>query len=325
MHDPKLLNVLVETVRTGSFTGAADVLHCSPGAVSKSIGRLERDLGVRLFHRTTRQICLTDEGRQIHEAAAAGFASLERIDDIAAVARGEVSGTIRAVMGVAVGRFDVIPALGKFLECHPRLNVEVALTDQTPDIIAKGYDVALRYGEPEDSRYISRRLCSISLALVASPAYLRTHGKPERPEDIPFHQCIGVQFAGETFGWRFARNDMRGRASFSHMPSGRLRISNQPEAVLEAVLDGLGIAVVHEMAARQHIASGDLQTLLPSWTVDADVPGGTDVYLTYPHRDHMPLRLRTFIDFLVETVGRHEPARALATSRFQAPVRTLVA
>lgn len=303
MHDLRLLNTFAQAVRSRSFTTAAQVLKCSPGAISKNIARLERDIGVRLFNRTTRQLSLTCEGQQFYDAVTRSLTELERIDDIVAHARGRVEGVVRLAIGAAFGKLQVLPALTRLLDKHRGLTLEVAFSDDPGDLVAHGYDLAVRCGKPDDSRYICRRLCGLPLMLVASPGYVERYGMPTHPSDLDTRECVNNRHGEENCSWIFTPPAGSADEPVRIDPKGRLVITRQVEANVVAAVAGFGPTVIDTYAAQPHLDAGALVQLLPDWRVEASIEGGSDIYLVYPHRDHLPLRVRTTIDFIADECG----------------------
>lgn len=300
MHDLRLLTAFAQAAQSGSFTAAAQVLRCSPGAVSKNIARLEQDIGIRLFNRTTRQLCLSTEGEQFYQVVRRSLAELERADDIVLAARQRIEGTVRLIVGGAFGKYQVLPSLSRLLERHPGLQLEVAISDDPGDLVARGYDLAVRCGSPGDSRYICRRLGRLPLRLVASPGYVDRHGAPKHPAELQQHNCVNVRHGDQNCAWAFSPPPGSAERVVKVVPQGRLLIIEQMEAIVAAAVGGFGLTVIDKFAAAPHLANGSLVELLPEWGVESCIEGGSDIYLVYPHRDYVPLRVRTVIDFLVD-------------------------
>lgn len=310
MHDLRLLSAFAQAARSGSFTGAARVLHCSPGAISKNVARLEHDLGIRLFNRTTRQLNLTEEGAEFYAAISRSLAELERAEDVAAAARGRVEGTVRASMGGTFCKFQILPRLPRLLERHPLLKLELAFNDDSGDLVANGHDISIRVGAQDDSRYICRRLHSLPLTLVASSGYVERHGAPTHPDDLLDRECINVRHGETECGWDFRRKGLRDQAPIRIEPVSRLVITEQVEAIVTAALSGFGPTVIDCYAARPHLDAGTLVELLPDWQVESAIAGGSDLYIVYPHREYLPLRVRAVIEFLVDEFGDTAPRPA---------------
>src|SRR6218665_867844 len=203
MHDLRQLTIFAQAARSGSFTVAAQILNCTPGAVSKSVARLEQDVGIRLFNRTTRQLSLTTEGEAFRDAVFKSLEKLDRADDVAARARDCVDGMVRIAVGGSFGKSQVLPALFHLLNEHRELNFEIACSDDAGDLIANGFDLAIRCGAPQDSRYICRKLLSLPLRLVASAGYVERFGAISHPSDLNNRECINVRYGDAICTWRF--------------------------------------------------------------------------------------------------------------------------
>lgn len=185
----------------GSYTAAARVLGVSPSAVSKSVQRLEQNLGLRLFSRTTRSLTLTTEGRDLHQRALRLITEAEAIEQAAAAARSEPIGQLKVTAPLPIGVHILAPLLPRFRKLHPKVSVDLRLGDQFVDLIEEGVDVAIRVGDLADSRLISRRLAPHDACVYGSPKYLEERGVPRRPEDLADHDCVNFRFqsSGQTF------------------------------------------------------------------------------------------------------------------------------
>ena len=191
---PGLL-AFVETAASGSLTAAADRLDLTPAAVSKSLGRLEEQLGVRLFNRSTRRLAITPEGQRFLVDARAALRLLDQaVAGVAQFAR-EPAGRVRISVGTAFGRRWVLPALPAITDRYPQLAIDVDLDNRPVDLVAEGYDIGIRGGLIKDSSLIARRICALPLVLVASPAYLERAGVPTSPEALRAHRGAAVRFA----------------------------------------------------------------------------------------------------------------------------------
>ena len=303
MHDLRLLAAFAQAARSGSFTVAAQILHCSPGAVSKNIARLEQEVGIRLFNRTTRRLSLTEEGSEFFYAVQRSLDELQRADDIVAAARDHVEGVVRLAVGGTFGKTHVLPALARLMERHRALNLEIAFSDDPGDLISRGYDLAVRCGAPQDSRIICRRLISLPLKLVASPGYVERTGLPSHPYDLFRRDCINVRHRDANCAWIFVPSTGAGTAAVRIDPPARVMILDHAEALVATALGGFGPTVIDAFTAHPHLDAGTLVELLPGWRVEASIEGGGDVYLVYPHRDYLPLRIRAVIDFLIDEFG----------------------
>ena len=281
----------VSIVEHGSVTKAAEVLGLPRPTVSKRLARLEERLGVRLLHRTTRRMKLTEQGELLHErargvvhAARDAEAAVRRID-------GVPRGLLRVLVPPRVPETVFTQWLAEFLDAYAEVSLDVVGTDAHVDLVAEGFDVALRYGEFNDPSLVSRTLVVNSEIAVASPAYLETRGTPATADDLAEHDCI-IGYRGTSVpnprwplldgGWV----DVAGRLTTNH---GGLS--------LEAANRGLGIALVIDRAAHEHLASGELVWVLP------EIVGRRDhARLVYPDREFLDPKVRAFIDFIVSRV-----------------------
>jgi len=294
--DTRSLETLRAVVESGSFSAAAQVLRVTPAAISKLVARLEAELGIRIFNRSTRQIGLTAEGEALYRAVAR---HLDGLHDAVEEARRQLvapAGIVRASIARSFGKSFLIPQLGQFLEENPEIDLDVVFDDVPRDLIAHGFDVGIRYGVPNDSRYISRRLDTPALCVVASPAYLARRGQPAAPQDLAAHDCVTTSIGTHRTAWRFTPPG--GGTEIVIRPTGRFNIADQLDGVLDGALAGLGVTVVHASAVRGHIEQGELAVLFPDYAVGSSAPGGATVHLLYPHRNYLPARVRRFIDFV---------------------------
>jgi DNA-binding transcriptional LysR family regulator len=212
------LLAFVEAATTGSLTAAADRLGVTPAAVSKSLARLEEQLGVRLLHRSTRRLALTEEGAGFLDKARLALRALDdAVADVSQAARAP-AGRVRISVGVAFGRRWVLPLLPALTARHRQLSIELDLDNRPVDLVAEGFDIGIRGGVIEDSSLVARRICRLPLVLVASPAYLREAGVPTSVEDLRQHRCAAVRYSGSTPSpWCFRRSTGGRRIEFIPM------------------------------------------------------------------------------------------------------------
>jgi DNA-binding transcriptional LysR family regulator len=309
MDDMKHLVAFVRVARSGSFTAAAAELGLSTAAVSKIVSRLERRLATRLFTRSTRQLALTAEGRLFLEKVEAALAQLDEAEALLLEARKEPAGTLRLWTSVAIGKDHVLPMLAEFLERWPKVSVDIRCDDHVPNLIASGYDLAIHHASLGRGTSVMKRLADLSLALVASPAYLERRGVPSKPEDLVDHECVATRSSAvPTPRWEFRRRHTRaGRtATAIVVPRGRVTISEQYDAVLNAALCGLGVTLVFAHSVIRYLESGHLKILLPDWQPHAGASLETNkVYLWYPTRAYIPYNVRVLVDFLTSRFREH--------------------
>lgn len=249
----------------GSYTAAARSLGISPSAVSKSVQRLERQLGLSLFTRTTRSLTLTAEGRELHERALRLLRDAEEIEQIATAARAEPSGTLRIAASLPIGIHLVAPSLSSFRRRYPAITVDMRLDDHVVDIVDQGIDVAVRLGDLTDSRLLSRRLAPLRLGAFAAPSYLAARGTPGHPDDLAEHDTVNLRFqnTGTLFRWPFRLGDRE----IEIVPSSGV-IVDASEAVIATVAAGGGIGIIAAFIAEPLVARGELVPVLREYAVE---------------------------------------------------------
>jgi DNA-binding transcriptional LysR family regulator len=281
--------LFLRVLDAGSISAAARQLDLSVAVASKRLQRLERELGVRLLHRTTRQLRATPEGAVL---AAQGRVLVEDLEALTGSLRqtgNEVSGVLRLTTSLSFGRQFISPLLPKFLAQHPRVKVSISLSDEKVDLVSAGFDLAIRIGVLEDSALIARKLAANRRVLCAAPAYLQKYGAPQTPADLEQHQCLlltGVQRQSEV--WRLTHRDGE---EVSVRGQGPLE-SNSGDALRDAAIEGLGIALHSSWHVADDLRAGRLQQVLPEWSL---VNG---IYAVMPQRRLLPPRVRVFIEFL---------------------------
>jgi len=285
------LPVFVRAVREGSFSAAARVLGLTPSAVSKQIGRLEDQLSVRLFNRTTRRLSLTEEGAAFFERASRILSDLEdaaaAVSSLHTVARGR----LRVTMPTAFGVIHLLPALPAYLARHPAVTLEIDLNDRFVNMVEEGFDLALRVGDLEDSSLIGRRLAANRRVMAAAPSYLAGRAAPRQPDDLAEHNCLIYTYRPQRNDWRLV--DAAGEERVITV-AGNLE-TNNPMMLRAAALAGLGIVLLPLWIIGPDIKAGRLQRVLP----DCHWPDSA-IQAVYPPGRHLSARVRSFVDFLVE-------------------------
>jgi LysR family transcriptional regulator for bpeEF and oprC len=278
----------------GSFARAADRLGIGRSAVSRSVQKLESQLGVRLFLRTTRSTSLTREGELFYRNCHPGVERVVRaLEDMRDLREGPPRGQLRISATVGFGRHVVAPLLNGFRAHYPDIAIDLLLDDRTLDFSADRVDVAFRTGRLEDSQVIAKLLIPMPMLVCASPAYVRAHGLPRRVEDLAGHTCINLRTAsGRIFEWEFK---VDGRIQ-KLLPSSTYTF-NDAELVLRAVLDGHGIAQFGGCQISEHLRNGRLIACLAPYA-----PDDRANYLCYLSRHQLPTRIRVFIDYMTTAV-----------------------
>lgn len=286
------LLAFVEAATAGSLTAAAERLEVTPAAVSKSLARLEAQLGVRLLHRSTRRLSLTDEGSGFLAKARLALRALDdAVEEVSQAAR-VPAGRVRISVGIGFGRRWVLPLLPALTRQHPALSIELDLDNRPVDLVAEGFDIGIRGAVVEDSSLVARRICRLPVVLVASPAYLKQAGVPQSIDDLSQHRGAVVRYAGgSAIGWRFRRP---GGRRVELMPEAALMISD-PEALLDVALGHAGIAQVGLHHALPYLRSGRLKLVLP----ELHDSGEREIVLHYPHRQFLAPRVRVVVDALL--------------------------
>jgi DNA-binding transcriptional LysR family regulator len=292
MDELKALDTLARVVHAGSFRQAAMEMGVAPQATSKAVRQLEAHFGVRLLHRTTRQLSLTEEGAQLIAQIAPALHSIRQAVEGLKDARQAVSGVLRVTAPRSVGRHFVLPLMPKFMSRHPALRVEFELEDRMSDAVLDRVDVGFRMGPAVAQQVVARRLLDIHQWVCAAPSYIERHGRPRHWADLARHRCTGFRQAssGRVMPWEFSR---QGETVYTDvMPH---LVINDVDAELDAVLGGAGIGQVPAYIAQPHVEAGRLVHLLKGHATERI---GFHIY--YPQRSQMPQRVRTFIDFMIE-------------------------
>ncbi len=290
------LGVLGAVIETGSFARAGESMGLTQSAVSRAVARLEQRVGIRIFHRTARSISLTEEGKRFYENVAPHLSAIEDAAIEAGGASIKVHGRLRVNVDGACGQFLITPKTQAFLSIHPGLTLEIMVRDRIGDLIAEGFDAAIRFGLPEPSSLICRKLFETPVLTCASPEYLATNGIPSHPKDIEKgHQCILMRDprTGRPFRWDFIRGKKKVRVA----ASGQLMV-NSTGALLGACLGGQGIAQVLGVYSTEYIATGRLIRLFPEWG-DETFP----LYAYHHSPQFMSARVREFLNYVVKLMN----------------------
>ncbi|HEX3379703.1 MAG TPA: LysR family transcriptional regulator [Paraburkholderia sp.] len=298
--DERMLNgmgVLTAIVDCGSFAAAGVALDMSQSGVSRSVARLEARLGIRLFDRTTRSVTLTDEGRRFYEQIVPLLGGLEEAAACAAQGASAVRGRLRVNMDPFFSRLVLGPRLGGFIDKHPDLQLELVTREQLGDMVADGFDIAIRFGDPPLSTLVARKLLDTRILTVAAPSYLKKHGKPANPGELEDGRHLCIRFRDPLTGYPLSWEFQRGRKKLALTPQGRLTV-NDVGTLHSVCIAGQGIAQILALGAESLLASGKLIELFPDWG-DAVHP----LHALYPSRHRPPAKVRAFLDFIVSLTG----------------------
>jgi len=281
-------------VAEGNFAKAADRLGIGRSAVSRSVQKLEDQLGTRLFVRTTRHTTLTGEGERFYRNCHPGVERIvQALDDMRELRQGPPSGRLRVCATVGFGRKVVAPLLAGFRARYPDISVDLLLDDGPTDFSTDRIDVSFRNGRMEDSQVIARQLIPMQMLLCASPGYVARQGLPRGIDDLAGHRCINFRLAsGRVYEWEFKV----GGHVRKFAPRAMLAF-NDADLVLQAVLDGAGIAQMAGYQICDHLRAGTLVACLPQ-----HAPDDRGHYICYLSRQHLPARIRVFIDYMTEHI-----------------------
>lgn len=284
----------IAVVTEGSFARAADRLGIGRSAVSRNVQKLEGQLNVRLLRRTTRSTALTREGDIFYTSCHAGIDRIvQAVEEMSDLRSGPPRGHLRISSPIGFGRKVVAPLLHEFQAAYPDVSIDMILTDQSPDFTSGRVDVAFLDGRMADADIIARQIIPMHVGVFASPGYAAKHGLPRTMEDLADHECINMRMgSGRVFEWNFK---VDGQAR-KFMPQARLTY-NDCELVLHAVLDGRGIAQMPGYLVSEVLRSGALVPCLMQ-----HAPDDRGHYICYLSRQHMPQRMRVFIDFMTARI-----------------------
>ena len=317
MNQVRAMAIFVRAAALGSLRKAAVDQGISPQAASHALMQLEKELGIRLFHRTTRKLSLTEEGQRLLENVAPALATLASAIDDARRAKDDIAGPLRVSAPAALGHSMLWPSILAFAAQYPDVQLDVRFDDHFTDLVADRADVGFRGGSPPAGGAIARRLLPIQLIVCAAPAYIERHGMPASVDDLAQHRCTGYRRAntGKLAPWEFLIGD-----EIVFRDIAPALCANEIDAETTAVLSGLAIGQLGSFTAAAHIRAGRLVPLLARHVTQRE-----SVYIYYRHRTEQPLRVRTFIDFMVARLAGNrdyylEPAE-LRAARGARPAR----
>ncbi len=296
LPDLEGLAVFAKVAEFHSFARAAAELKLSKPTVSKAVSRLEQRLGTTLFNRTSRQLSLTEAGRRLLARATAMLAEGEAAESEALLQSQAPRGLLRIAAPMSFGVLHLAPLLPLFFRDYPEVSIDLHLSDELVDIVGEGFDAAIRIAALPDSSLLARRLCGMPVYLVASPAYLKAHGRPKHPMHLGEHLGITYSYQLRQGVWQFRKKS--GEVA-TVRPSGPLRVNNG-EAMLPSIIAGIGIGMLPEFIVREALAKKQVEILLPEWSL----PEGAVYWLT-PPGGPKPQRVTVMGDFLAKQLGRN--------------------
>ncbi|MEH6448104.1 MAG: LysR family transcriptional regulator [Oleispira sp.] len=294
-----LIRTFIKVADLGSFSKAAQVLNLAPSSITRSINKLEAELNVRLFKRSTRALVLTEEGHQFYPRAEKLLEDADGLISSMQGTRSEPEGTLRISVFEGFGRAFISPLLPEFLSRYPKLKIEIELDNQIVDLTNENVDLGIRIGLPADSNLNARLLLANTTVLCASPHYLEQQGIPSKPEDLAQHNCLILNRDRQRTNWYF-RNSLKDFKKIS--VAGNLT-SKGGTPLLEAAVNHGGIVLLSSWMVDKLIAEGKLVQCLPEWQGSLFEESSGVIYAVYQGNKYLKPSLRVFIDFLVEKLA----------------------
>ncbi len=285
------MNAFVRVVEAGGISAAADRMGIAKSVVSRRLKELEEHLGVELFHRTTRQMNLTDTGRAFYQQSVRILEDILEAEHATSQFHGAIKGSLKIAVPLSFGLIHLGPAINEFLQTHPDIAFDLDFNDRQVDILAEGFDLAIRIASLPDSSLIARKLAPIQAIMCASPAYLERMGVPQSPEELIKHRCLVYNLISNFENWNVY--NVEGQLIKTKIVS-YLKASNG-EFLRDAAVDGLGIVLMPTFIVYKEIESGALIPLLPEYQFSQ-----LAAYAIYPQTRHLSQRVRAFVDFLIK-------------------------
>ena len=282
------ISVFCKVIETQSFTQAANQQNISVAMASKLVSQLEEHLKTRLLQRTTRKIVPTEAGMLYYQRCQAILLDLSEADSSISNMTTSLQGNLLISVPRDFGLLYISPNLPKFIELHPNLHVEIEFEDKRVDLVAEGYDLALRIGYMQDSSLVARKISSSPMHFVASPSYLEARGTPLTPDDLEYHQGLLYKSSLNQVHWQSTKANQIQRYKIQSKV-----VSNNGMALLEMTKAGLGISNSPSFFVKDALASGQLVEILSEYKQKP-----LDIYVVYPNRRHLPAKVRAFIEFL---------------------------
>jgi DNA-binding transcriptional LysR family regulator len=296
--DISALQLFIEVVQQGSFAAVARDRNLDPSSVSRTIAGLEAELGVRLFHRTTRRLLLTEAGTIYFDRIEPLLEEMQQAVHVAKDSSGEPNGTLRITASVSFGQKCIVPLLAEFQSIYPDLTVDLHLTDAIVNLFAEKIDVAIRLGLLADSTLVAQQLVQTRYLVCASPQYLERYGQLKNPSEIESHNCLLFPLEGFRARWIF--RDKGG--TLSTVPVHSRTIISNAIALQQCAIVGMGLALLPHWLISEDLNSGRLLNLFPAYEVTA-TDFSTAAWLVYPSRNYVPLKVRAFIKFVKQAIS----------------------
>ena len=284
------MKLFTRVVETGSFSAVGREMNMGQPAVSKQVSALEQKLGVRLLNRSSRQLVLTEAGTNYYERCVGILADVEEAETVASSLTATPRGRLRANMSIAFGRLHIAPFMPEFLERYPEISIDLMMNDRFVDLVSEQVDVAIRIGSLGDSSLMARKLGVSPLVVVGAPSYFEKYGHPQHPEDLKDHNCLIYTFLNTGNVWRFSKDNK----VYNIQAQGNCQ-SDNTDGIRDIMVAGTGLAMVPAWLVRCELAHGELVTVLGDY-----LPWSSPIHAVYPESKYVPLKVRCFIDFLLE-------------------------
>lgn len=291
--------IFARVAEAKSFSAAARRLGVSKSAVSKQVAQLERSLKARLLNRTTRRLSLTEVGAAFYEHCARMLAEAEAAELAVSRLYAEPRGVLRVTSPAAFGHLHVAPAIPDFIARHPDVSVQIVMNDRTVDLAEEGFDVAVRLTRDKAPNVVARTLAPVRWAVCAAPAYLKKHGVPRAPRDLARHNCLFYSFLEASSEWRFSQAG-DGAGVETVQVAGNFTVNNS-EALRQAVLKGLGIALLPTFSVGADLRAKRLRPVLADYRAQGTL--GDEIYAMYLPTRYLSPKVRAFVDFLAARFG----------------------
>lgn len=298
MDKLQAMQVFVRVVETGGITRAADSLHMPKATAATLIQKLEATLGVKLLNRTTRHVSVTPDGAAYYDRCVSILAEVRETEELLGKQQSTPRGRVRVDVPTLMARSVFVPALPKFFERYPEIELALASNERRADLIEEGIDCAVWSGEIEESSLVARRVGFLYFATCASPSYIAAHGQPRHPDDLAQHRCINhfSPRSGKTVDWVFSKDGTRVQTSLR----GNIALEDENSYVAAAEA-GLGIAQIPAFVLKDAMERGTLELVLGDW-----FPDPSPLYVVYPQNRHLSNKVRVFVDWVAELLREHD-------------------
>jgi len=298
MSDFNKIELFSRTIKAGSFSELGRQLHMAPSSISRQISALEKELGVRLIHRSTRKISLTEAGQIYYERISKILGELDEAQQAISQLQENPRGTLRVNAAIPFGERKLVPVIPEFLSHYPELKIDLTLEDRAIDLVEGRVDLAIRIGKLDDSSIVARKLADNQFVVCGSQEYFESYGRPQNPKDLLHHNCLINKNVYDSNTWQFCK----GKSTQKISVTGNFQV-NTGGAVYRAMLSHLGIAILPTWFIGEDVKQGLLQTVLEDYDVSLPAMSESGVYALYPAGQFLPPKVRVFIDYLTEKLN----------------------